>query len=156
MTSLLFAVVCAGSIAVSNQTSPLDGLKQFEGHWKGEFTMGTMKMDVDMTWRPFAGRWNEVIYTYTAGQMKLDYRVMISSNAENNGFNLWMFGNDMPTPDQMKGAMEGKVFNIIHLRENQPDLKFSIDGDKNMVMSVTNPSAGNKEIAHALLKPVKP
>lgn len=117
--------------------------------------MGVMKMDVDLTWSSFGGRWSEVSYSYSSGKMKLDYRVLITQNSDNSGFSVWMFGNDMPTPDTMKGAMDGKILNILHERKDQPDVKFWIDGDKNLVMSATSSDEKHKEFARGLLKRVK-
>src|SRR5215510_1716789 len=106
MVSLISTLVATAALAFTPQAgtqkpSILDSLKPFEGHWVGVFAMGTTKLDVDMTWKPFAGRWSEVSYVYSSGPVKLDYRVLMTPNAENNGFNLWMFGNDMPVPEQL-------------------------------------------------------
>lgn len=160
MTSLISSLLLAASILsgpqpTQKQPSLLDSLKQFEGHWKGIFALGSIKMDVDLTWKPFAGRWAEVSYTYTTPKMKLEYRVMVTPNPENKGFNIWMFGDEMPTPDLMTGVMEGKTLNVIHNRQNEPDVKFSIDAQKNLVIRVVSSVEKDTEIGHAALKKVK-
>ena len=136
------------------KSTVMDQLKPFEGHWKGNIGMGPMKFDVDMTWKPFGGRWAEVSYTYTAPSMKLEFRVLMTHNAENKGFDCWMFGNDFPHPDQMKGVMDGKTLVVLHNRENAPDVRFWIDEDKNLVMRILQ-ADGKTEMGKGLLKPVK-
>lgn len=160
MISLFPGVLFVASLLISPQDAPkpaslMDSLKQFEGHWMGNFTMGTMKMDVDMVWKPFGGNWDEVAYTYSNAKTKLEYRVMMTPKADNSEFGVWMFGNDARTPDPMKGVMDGKTLNILHDRNDQFIVKFSIDDQKNMIMSVVTSDAKHTEIAHGKLTAVK-
>ncbi len=158
MTTLLTPFLLAASLLSSSQPaqnpSILDGLKQFEGHWKGVYPMESVNMDVDLNWKRFDEKWVEVSYTYTAKNMSLDYKVMMAANPENKGFYFWMFGNDVPIPDPMTGRMEGKTLVVVHGRGNEPDVKFWIDEKKNMVMSILN-SVDNSEIGKATLTPAK-
>lgn len=155
MTSLISSLFVGAALLWSPQppqkASILDSLKPFEGHWKGAYAMGSIKMDVDLTWRPFAGKWVDVSYVYSTPKMSLEYRVMLAANGDNSGFNLWMFGADSSSPDPMTGHMEGKTLVVVHSRENEPDVKFWIDDKKNFVMSVLSSAEKNSEIAHAVL-----
>jgi len=156
LSTLIAALaVLAPNEGVPPQKSVMDQLKPFEGRWKGVFTMGQSKMDVDMTWAPFAGRWAEVSYTYSMPNLKLEYRVLMTANAKNDGFDIWMFGNDMPTADIMTGKMEGKTLVVVHNRASTPDVKFSIDADKNMVLTVIMPGEKPTTMGGGVLKPVK-
>lgn len=160
MSALLSSIILAATVGFSTQAAPkpasiMDELKPFQGHWKGEISMGPMELKVDMTWKAFGGRWAEASYTYSSPQMNLEYRVLMTANAENKGFDCWMFGNDMPHPDTMKGVMEGKTLVVLHNRDNTPDVKFWIDESGDLQFRASMPHENGEEVGRGSMKRVK-
>ena len=149
----LFSVLAQNPSAVQ-QPSLLDSLKQFEGHWKGPFKMQQTAMDVDMTWKSFGGHWVELSYTYTAPKLKLEYRVLISTNEKGDGFNVWSFGNDAKTADLMTGKMESNVLKVDRVAKDPFTIQFSLSDQKELQMKIVTRGDNPKEVGGAVLKPV--
>lgn len=153
MLSLVPALAIAFS-QTAPAASPLDVLKPFEGTWKGTFKAGTTTMDIDLSWVRFGGHWSELSYTYTRGTVKLDYRVMITPNTAGDGFKVWAFGVDAKEPQPYTGKMEGGVFSSIRTEKDPLVVGFSLDKDKQLIMTVTTRTEPPTEIGRAVMKRV--